>query len=189
MARRKKEISNLSKFFVSNKIEEKPKKKYRKLRKPMSEEQRLAAAERLKKAREKRMKENPPKYKNVHHSILDRGELDPLNFINVKDWIAINKLKLRDAKSDDRKGVKGAAILVSTINGYISILENFLKTGDWYGMYSGENEDQQVTTYCVAQAYYPDGTPKRSVGTFYPDLGERWTREMDEDYRKYVLKM
>ena len=37
-----------------------PVKKVRKKRKPMSPEQRAAAAERLAKAREKRMKENPP---------------------------------------------------------------------------------------------------------------------------------
>ena len=40
--------------------------KIRKKRKPMSAEQREAAAERLKLAREKRMKNNPPTYKNIH---------------------------------------------------------------------------------------------------------------------------
>ena len=28
--------------------------------------------------------------------------------------------------------------------------------------------------------YYPDGTPKRSVGVFYPDINMVWTKDMDE---------
>ena len=32
-------------------------------------------------------------------------------------------------------------------------------------------------------AYYPDGTPKRNVGVWYPDIKMVWTNEMDEsDY-------
>ena len=183
MERRKR--SNLLKFFRDQMVEEKP-KKTRKPRKPMTEEQRLAAAERLRKAREKRMKENPPEYKNVHPSVLTRSEADPLNFLAVKDWIAINKIKLSEAKKQQRKGEKGAENLVSSISGYISIMENYLKTGDWYGLFCGENEDQFVKTHCVAQAYYSDGTPKRTVGVFYPEMGEVWTQEMDEEHRKFL---
>ena len=29
-------------------------------------------------------------------------------------------------------------------------------------------------------AYYPDGTPKRDTGVFYPDISAVWTRDMDE---------
>ena len=183
MERRKR--SNLLKFFRDQMVEEKP-KKTRKPRKPMTEEQRLAAAERLRKAREKRMRENPPEYKNVHPSVLRRSEADPLNFLAVKDWIAINKMKLSEAKKQQRKGEKGAENIVSRISGYISIMENYLKTGDWYGLFCGENEDQFVKTHCVAQAYYSDGTPKRTVGVFYPEMGEVWTQEMDEEHRKFL---
>ena len=31
---------------------------------------------------------------------------------------------------------------------------------------------------CVAMAYEDDGTPKRSVGVFYPDLGCIYTQEI-----------
>ena len=46
--------------------------KTRKRRKPMTEEQKKAAGERLALAREKRLKENPPQYKSIHcvHNIL-----------------------------------------------------------------------------------------------------------------------
>ena len=183
MARQKK--ADLLNFFRQQIEEERP-KKTRKTRKPMSEEQKLAAAERLKKAREKRMKENPPQYKNVHPSVLRRSEADPLNFLAVKDWIATNRIKLSEARKDAKQGIKGADILVSNISSYVNIMENFLRTGDWYGMFCGENEDQLVKTHCVAQAYYSDGTPKRTVGVFYPEMGEVWTQEMDEEHRKFL---
>ena len=183
MSRQKK--SDLINFF-RNQIEEEKPKKIRKSRKPMTEEQRLAAAERLKKAREKRLKENPPQYKNIHYSVLARGENDPLKLTNVKEWISINREKLKETRAKERKGEIGANVLVSNIQSYISIMENFLKTGDWYGVYCGENEDQFVKTHCVAQAYYSDGTPKRNVGVFYPEIGETWTQEMDEEHRKFL---
>mgnify|MGYP005679697297 CR=1 FL=1 len=39
-------------------------------RRKMTEEQKKAASERLAKAREKRLRENPPKYSNIHPSVL-----------------------------------------------------------------------------------------------------------------------
>ena len=39
-------------------------------RRKMSHEQRKKAAERLRVAREKRLKENPPKYANIHPKLL-----------------------------------------------------------------------------------------------------------------------
>jgi hypothetical protein len=30
-------------------------------------------------------------------------------------------------------------------------------------------------------AYHPDGTPKRSVGTWYPDIRMEWTKEMENE--------
>ena len=42
------------------------------------------------------------------------------------------------------------------------------------------NEENKVIPRCAAMAYYPDGTPKRSVGVFYPDINAVWTNGMDE---------
>jgi hypothetical protein len=55
-----------------------------------------------------------------------------------------------------------------------------LKHGDWIGIFSGANEEHKVVPRCVALAYYDDGTPKRSVGVFYPDISAVWTKNMDE---------
>ena len=61
--------------------------KKRKPRKPMTAEQKAAASERLAKAREKRLKENPPEYKSSHPSVLARGDDDAWSHIKVKQWI------------------------------------------------------------------------------------------------------
>ena len=35
-----------------------------------------------------------------------------------------------------------------------------------------------MRTRCIALSYDKDGNPKRNVGTFYPDLGCVYTKEM-----------
>ena len=50
----------------------------------MSPEQRAAAAERLAKAREKRLRENPPQYKNIDPTVLARSEDDPFTLERFK---------------------------------------------------------------------------------------------------------
>ena len=64
--------------------EEPVKKKVRKRRKPMSDVLRAAAAERLAVAREKRFAKNPPKYKNVHPSVLAKPDEDTFSLKNVR---------------------------------------------------------------------------------------------------------
>ena len=84
-----------------------PVKKVRKKRKPMTEEQRVAAAERLEIAREKRFKKNPPKYTNVHPSVLAKPEDHTFSLKNVRQWIKTQKGLLQKYKSDVRAIVKG----------------------------------------------------------------------------------
>ena len=73
-----------------------------------------------------------------------------------------------------------ATNLADSKKAYIRYCEFYIKTGDWIGMFSGKHEEQKVVPRCVAMAYYPDGTPKRSVGVFYPDINAVWTSGMDE---------
>ena len=71
-----------------------------------------------------------------------------------------------------------ASRLADSKKAYIRYCEHYLKHGDWIGIFSGANEEHKVVPRCVAMAYYPDGTPKRSVGVFYPDIGVVWTKYM-----------
>ena len=92
----------------------------RKKRKPMSPEQKAAAVERLAKAREKRMRENPPKYKNIHPNALNRPEDDPFYFRKIQSWIKTQKELLAGARKMVRLKEKNAEIKVAHIQAYIN---------------------------------------------------------------------
>jgi len=159
--------------------------KTRKRRKPMSAEQKAAAAERLAKAREKRLKENPPEYKSIHPSVLERGEDDPWHHKKVKEWIKTQKGILTSERAAKRANVKGAAARVASIEGYIRNMERYLRDGVWLDLFWGEFQQHKTKSVCLVMAYHEDGTPKRNVGTWYPDLGCEWTREMEEENGYY----
>jgi len=153
-------------------------------RKPMTPEQKQAAAERLAKAREKRAQSNPPEYKSVHPSVLQLDDEKTLCLKNVKQWIKTQKELLTVARGDERKKVPGAIARVAGIQGYIRNMESYLRTGDWSNLFYGEYEDQLMKNVCVKMAYDADGIPKRNVNTYYPDIGEEWTHEMDKEERE-----
>ena len=69
-----------------------PKKKVRKARKPMSEEQKVAASERLAKAREAKLEKNPNYGQtNIHESLRNLPADPQLNPIKVKQWIKVHQ--------------------------------------------------------------------------------------------------
>jgi len=158
-------------------------KKTRKRRKPMSDEQRAAAAERLRLAREKRLKENPPEYKSIHPSVLARGDDHAWSHKKVKEWIKTQKGLLSAEKRNAKMNAKGAVSKVASIEGYIRNMETYLRTGTWLDMFWGEYGQNRVKNICIVMAYDKDGNAKRNVGTFYPDINMEWTKEMDEEYR------
>ena len=160
----------------------KPLKKKRKLSEEHKEKLRARLAE-------MRAKRKPAEYKNVAKSVLALPDDDKYSMKSVKEWIkeskeqvaAYNKTarSMRISPQDKQK----AANLAEHKKAYIRYCEYYLKTGDWIGMFSGKEETQKVVPKCIAMAYYPDGTPKRSVGVWYPDIEMIWTKDMDErDY-------
>lgn len=156
--------------------------KKRKPRKPMTEEQKKAAAERLEKAREKR-KENNPDYgmSNIHYSLRDLPKEHSAHPDKVKQWIKTQKDLLKTEKQSVRQNVKGAIAKAANIEGYIRNMQKYLTHGDWVDCFYGEYQQNKVTRRCVAMAYDKDGNPKRDVGVWYPDIGV-YTQEMfDED--------
>ena len=151
--------------------------KIRKKRKPMTAEQKAAASERLAKAREARMAKNPPKHSSIHPTVLARCEDDLFYFRKVQQWIKTQKELLTSARSDLRKSVKGAETRVANHQAYIRNLEKFLRDGDYVDMMYGEMQEHNIKMRCVVPAYYADGTPKRSYGVFYNDIGTVWLGE------------
>ena len=153
--------------------------KKRKPRKPMSEEQRVSAATRLEKAREKR-KANNPDYglSGIHESIRDLSDEHPVAPKKVKRWINTQKELAAAERSAVRQKIKGALAKQLYHEGYIKQMTIYLKTGDWSSMFYGEYQQSKVRWRCYSLAYNENGDPKRDVGIFYPDMGCVYTQEM-----------
>ena len=161
--------------------------KRRKPRKPMTEEQRVAAAERLAKAREKKAAADPNYGKtNIHESLRDLPDDHQLHPKKVKEWIKTQKDLASAERKNVKAGVKGAEARKAYAESYVRSMKSYLRTGDWTDMFYGEYADKKIRNRCVALGYYwygPfKGEPKRDVGTFYPDLGLIWTQEMNDEY-------
>ena len=158
----------------------KPVKKKRKLSEEHKEKLRIRLAE-------MRAKKKPAEYKNIAKCVLDLPDDDKYSMKNVKEWIKEAKEQAaafarssRGLTPQDRQKAMNNA---DNKKAYVRYMEHYLKTGDWISMYSGPEENTKVIPRCVAMAYYEDGTPKRTVGIWYPDINMVWTKDMDEkDY-------
>ena len=83
-----------------------PKKKIRKTRKPMTEEQKQAAAARLEKAREARAAKNPDYGQSgIHPSLRDLSDDSPISPKKVKQWIKTQKDIMSSEKAAERQRV------------------------------------------------------------------------------------
>ena len=157
----------------------KPIKKKRKLSEEHKEKLRTRLAE-------MRAKKKPAEYKNIAKSVLALPDDDTYSFKNIREWIKENKLQVSAlgqqarSTSTESKEKRKVLNLADSKKAYIRYCEHYLKHGDWIGIFSGANEEHKVVPKCVAMAYYPDGTPKRTVGIFYPDIGGVWSSGMDE---------
>ena len=148
----------------------------------ISEERKQQLREQLERARAKK---KPAEYKNVHSSVLALPDDSEYSFKNVKEWIKDNKEQIaalnKSARSfrTDPKDKQKASNLAESKRAYIRMCEHYLKTGDWIATHSGKEEGHKVVPRVTTMAYYPDGTPKRTVGYWYPDIEAIWTKEMD----------
>ena len=113
-------------------------------RRKMSEEQRKKAAERLRVAREKRLKENPPKYANIHPTVLAKPDDDPLSRKRVVSWIKTQKALLNTERSSARMKLPGAIAKVADHTAYIRHCEWYLKHGDWIDDRYGEYQEKRM---------------------------------------------
>ena len=160
----------------------------RKKVKPIRKKKTLTAAQkeaqriRLEKMRAKK---KPPEYKNVNKYVLSLDDEEPYSLKIVKAWIKHNKemISMLQARARNRdispKDKQHALSMADNKKAYIRYIEHYIKTGDWIGIFSGKDETNKVVPKCVAMAYYDDGTPKRSVGVFYPDIKAVWTQQME----------
>ena len=133
-----------------------------------------------------RAKKKPADYKNIAKSVLAVPDDDKYSFKNVKKWIKHSKDLVSEYTKASRSRVSTPQEKQKSSNAadhkkvYIRELEYYLKSGDYISYFSGQDETNKVNPRCVAMAYHADGTPKRSVGVFYPDINMVWTKGLDE---------
>ena len=162
--------------------------KKRKPRKPMTEDQKAAASERLAKAREAKLEKNPDYGQtNIHESLRNLPDDHQLSPIKVKKWIKVQQEYAKSERAAVRQKIKGADAKLSSHEGYIRNMQKYLRDGTWVDMFYGDQQQGKIRNRCVRLAYYwygpRKGQPKRDVGTFYPDMGCTYTQEMlEEEY-------
>ena len=158
--------------------------KVRKKRKPMTEEQKAAAAERLAKAREKKAAGDPNYGQaGIHERLRNLPDDYPLHPKKVKVWIKTQKDLANAERKSVRQGIKGALARQGVHEGYVRNMKTYLRSGDWIDMFYGEHQEHRIRHRCVALAYDKAGNPKRNVGTFYPDINMIWTQELENEER------
>ena len=121
-------------------------------RRKMTEEQKIAASERLRVAREKRLRENPPKYANIHSTVLEKPDEHPFIRKKVVQWIKTQKSLLASERGNVRRKVKGAEAKVADHTAYIRHCEWYLRHGDWIDNRYGEYQEKKTKWVTVVPA-------------------------------------
>ena len=152
--------------------------KVRKTRKPMTEEQRAAAAKRLEKAREKRAEKNPDYGQSgIHPTLRDLPDEHPAHPKKVKVWIKTQKALASAERAGGKQGIKGAYARQCSHEGYVRNMVKYLRDGDWVDNFYGEHQEKRIQWRSLAMAYDENGTSKRVPGTYYPDMGMVYTED------------
>lgn len=150
-------------------------KKIRRTRK-MTEEQKAAARDRLAKARANR---GPSQNKLIDESVRNLPDDNPLSLKNVRSWIKENKLLLQSIKAFKDSKESKERDQYNRVQTYVSNLEAYLRDGLYRDHKYGSQMQNTIKMVVTHMAYYKDGTPKRTVGYVYPDIG-MYTKEMAE---------
>ena len=149
-------------------------KKPRKKRK-MTAEQKKAAAARLAKAREAK---GPSQNNQIDEHVRNLPDEDTFSYKNVRAWQTEAKQYLQSIKDwKDSKDAKERSAY-GEVETYIVNLGTYMRSGVYLDYRLGAERTGRVQLRSVAMAYHKDGTPKRTVGVWYPDIGEVYTQEM-----------
>ena len=121
--------------------------KIKRKRKPMTPEQRAAAAERLAKAREAK---GPVQYQNIHPDVVAKPDDHFLSLKKVRSWMKSTKEQISSLRGEVRRDVKGAKAKLWDIDGYIRHMQYYLKHGDWVDNRYGEYQEKKVKWRTIA---------------------------------------
>ena len=159
-------------------------KKPRKPRKPMTPEQRAAAVERLAKARAARAPAKTTRRPEFFDTLSDDH---PMSWNKLSDLIKEETLLVKSLKGlkDSNKWQERSKLAEAET--YLEALKKYQRTGIMTHTHGGKNASQALRFKSVAMAYYKDGTPKRTLGVYYPDVGV-WTQEMQNEQSPVKLE-
>jgi len=141
----------------------------------MSEEQRAAVTERLAAAR---IAKGHDGSKSVNENIRDMDEEHPLHWKKVREWIKEISIELKGKRNLKDSKVRTERSEYITLDIYLANLKNYLTSGVYDDNRYGRHREGKMNRVCTTMAYNLDGSPKRTVGTFYQDIGIVWTNEM-----------
>lgn len=151
-------------------------------RKPMSEDQRAAAGERLAAARAARGHDGSA---SVHETLRGVDEDSPLHWKKVKVWIKEIQLEVAAKKrfKDSKDRSERAEYIKLSV--YLKNLKSYLAGGIYQDHRYGRHGEGTMKTIVTTMAYHSDGYPKRTVGFYYPDIGGlQWTKEMENECQR-----
>lgn len=151
--------------------------KFRKKRKPMTEEQRAQAVARLEKARKAK---GPAKHTQFHPDVVALPDEHELSLKNVRQWLKTQKELLISMKAykDSKNAVERNRY--NTCYTYVSNLNTYLTKGVYVDHKIGEHGTGNIKYTCTHMSFKADGTPKRSHGVYYPDMGMVYQTGMED---------
>lgn len=124
-------------------------KKLRKKRKPMTEEQRAAAVERLAKARAAR---GITGTKNVHPDVLALPDDNPLCYKNVKEWLKYNQDYLKSIKQQRDSKDSKERMEYQIVENYVKNLKIYLRDNVWCDHRYGQKMENKMEYIITAPA-------------------------------------
>ena len=126
-----------------------PPKKARKKRKPMTEEQRAAAIERLAKARAAR---GITGTKNVHPDVLALPDDNPLSYKNVKEWLKYNQDYLKSIKSQRDSKDSKQRMEYQVVENYVKNIKTYIRDSVWNDHRYGKKMENKMEWVVIAPA-------------------------------------
>ena len=124
-------------------------KKLRKKRKPMTEEQRAAAVERLAKARAAR---GITGTKNVHPDVLALPEDHPLSYKKVKEWLDYNQDYLKSIKAQRDSNDRDQRREYQIAETYVKNLKTYIRDNVWNDHRYGKKMENKMEWVVIAPA-------------------------------------
>ena len=126
-----------------------PPKKLRKKRKPMTEEQKAAAIERLAKARAAR---GITGTKNVHPDVLALPDDHPLAYAKVKEWLKYNQDLLKSIKHQKDSKDSAQRMEYQIVENYVKNLKIYIKDNVWCDHRYGQKMENKMDYVVVSPA-------------------------------------